>query len=45
MTFVAPSSSICRWASRLMPSLMANNQTTLATPMKIPNTVSIDRIG
>ena len=42
---VAPSSSICRWAARLMPSPMANSQTTPATPMKIPSTVSIDRSG
>ena len=45
MMLSAPRSSICFCASLLMPSPIANNQITLATPMKIPSTVKPLRIG
>ena len=45
MMFVAPRLSICSCAFRLIPSPMASSQITLATPMKIPSTVSSERNG
>ena len=42
---LAPSSSICSFALLAIPSLIASSQITLATPMKIPKIVSMDRIG
>ena len=43
--FRAPSSAICSWALALIPSPIASNQMTLATPMKIPKTVNRERRG
>jgi hypothetical protein len=45
MMLSAPSPSICRWASWLIPSPIASSQITLETPMKIPSTVKSDRSG
>ena len=45
MMLFAPSSAICSWALALMPSPMASSQMTLATPMKMPSTVSSERSG
>jgi hypothetical protein len=45
MMLSAPSPSICRCASWLIPSPIAKSQMTLATPMKMPSTVRSERMG
>ena len=45
MILFVPKASICFWICRLIPSPIANSQTTDAIPINIPNTVSSDRIG
>ena len=42
---LAPRAIISSSASTAIPSPIANNQITLATPMKTPRAVSIDLIG